>query len=142
MRNPWVHDDVPSAAGSGYGGRVRVLGAFGWGTLLLGVGGTALLVGTGTVPAPNTGAPGSAVTFAVAGAALVLLSPLVLRLFAVSRLIGGIGLLASGWLLGGFVWSRESERVERLLAGTDGLGASPEAVDALSELLDALFAFL
>jgi len=28
MRNPWVHDDVPEAAGSGYGGRVRLLGAF------------------------------------------------------------------------------------------------------------------
>jgi hypothetical protein len=146
MRNPWVHDDVATSPGFGYGGRVRLLGATVWGTLLLGVGGTALLVGTGGVDPALGASVRSAVTYVVAGAALVLLSPLLLRLLSVSRLLGAIAFLASGWLLGGFVWSREAERIGRLLpgewgfeAGSAGLGGAGALFDAL---LDALLAAL
>lgn len=142
MRNPWVHDDVPDGAGSGYGGRVRLFGAFVWGTLLLGVGGAALLIGTGTVDPALTGALASAVTYLIAGAALVLLLPIILRLLAVSRLLATIAFLGSGWLLGRFVWSREAERIERLAPGEGGLGTGAESLNGLIELLDALLGLL
>lgn len=141
MRNPWVHDDVPPGADSGYGGKVRILGAIVWGTLLLGVGGTALLIGTGAVDPALGGSLGSAVTYVVAGGALVLLLPLILRLLAISRLLAAAAFLGSGWLLGRFVWSREAERIERLAPG-GGLGPGAESLDWLVELLDTLPALL
>ena len=140
MRNPWVHDDVPDGAGSGYGGRVGLLGAVVWGALLLGVGGTALLVGTGAVDPGFAGWLGSAVTYVVAGAAAVLLLPILLRLLAVSRLLGAVAFLAGGWLLGGFVWRREADRIERLLPGDGGTAAGAETLDGVVELLDLVLA--
>ncbi|WP_280585462.1 hypothetical protein [Halorubrum sp. Boch-26] len=149
MRNPWVHDDMSAGVGSGYGGKVRLLGAFVWGTLLLGVGGSAVLIGTGAVEPALPGSLRSAVTFVVAGTTLVLLSPLILRLLAISRLLAATAFLASSWLLGRFVWSRESERIERLLLGDGGLGAGAEglgtdagSVNGLVELLEALLSIL
>ena len=142
MRNPWVHDDVTTRPGSGYGGRVRLLGAVVWGALLLGVGGTALLVGTGAVELALAASVRSALMYVVAGAALVLLSPLLLRLLAVSRLLAAVAFLASGWLLGGFVWSREAERIGRLLPSEWKSEAGSAALGGASELLDALLAFL
>ncbi|OYR52110.1 hypothetical protein DJ73_11415 [Halorubrum sp. Ea1] len=142
MRNPWVHDDVPEAAGSGYGGRVRLLGAVVWGTLLCGVGGTALLVGTGTVEPALAASLRSAVTYVLAGAASVLLLPLVLRLLAVSRLLAAVAFLAGAWLVGGFVWSRESERILGTLPGEGGLGPGAESFSGLFELAETLFALL
>jgi len=142
MRNPWVHDDVTPAAGSGYGGRVRLLGTVVWGVLFLVVGGTALLVGTGAVEPALPASVGSAVTYVVAGAALALLAPLLLRLLAVSRLLAAVAFLAGGWLLGGFVWSREAERLGRLLPGEWKSGAGSAVLGGAGELLDALLALL
>lgn len=147
MRNPWVHDDVSDATESGYGGRVRLLGAFVWGTLLLGVGGTALLIGTGTVEPTVSPSLESAITYVVAGAALVLLLPIVLRLLAISRLLAAVAFLAGSWLLGGFVWSRESSRIEGILPGADGatpegIGAGAEWPDGLVELADIFLTIL
>jgi len=142
MRNPWVHDDVAGAADSGYGGRVRLLGAIVWGTLLIGVGGTALLIGTGTVELTLAASLRSAVTYVVAGAVLVLLFPLILRLFAISRLLAAVSLLASGWLVGGFVWSRESDRIRRLAPGDGKLGGGAESLDGVVRLIDALIGVL
>ena len=136
MRNPWVHDDMPDGTGSGHGGRVWLLGAVVWGALLLCVGGIALLVGTGAVDSGFAGSLGSAVTYVVAGAAAVLLLPIVLRLLAVSRLLGSVAFLAAGWLVGGFVWRRESDRIERLLPGDGGTVAGAGAQDEVVELLD------
>ena len=142
MRNPWVHDDVAGTADSGYGGRVRLLGAIVWGTLLIGVGGTALLIGTGTVELTLAASLRSAVTYVVAGAVLVLLFPLILRLFAISRLLAAVSLLAGGWLVGGFVWSRESDRIRRLAPGDGTLGGGAESLDGVIQLIDALLGVL
>jgi hypothetical protein len=142
MRNPWVHDDVTGATDSGYGGRVRLLAAVVWGTLLLAVGGAALLTGTGAVDLSLAASLRTAVTAVVAGAMAVLLLPVVLKLLAVSRLLATVATLAGGWLVGGFVWSRESERIARYLPGDDGLAAGAESADGLVELVDALFSLL
>jgi hypothetical protein len=140
MRNPWVHDDVPTTAGPGHGGRIRLLGGFVWGVLLLGVGGTALLISTGAIEPGLAPSLRSAVTLVVAGAMSVLAVPLILRLLAVSRFLATVAFVAGGWLLGGFVWNREAERIERLLP--DGFGVGADGVNGLIGLLDALLSVL
>ena len=142
MRNPWVHDDVPTGAGTGYDGHVRLLAAIVWGTLALGVGGFMLLSGTGIVDPGLGESAASVVTFVVGALAAVLLLPLLLRLLLISRLLATLAFLGSGWALGRFVWARESERIERLLTDGERLGAGAESTDQLIELFDLLLAAL
>ncbi|WP_123621799.1 hypothetical protein [Halorubrum sp. CSM-61] len=140
MRNPWVHDDVPADAGSGYDGHVRLFATVVWGVLAVAVGGFVLLSGTGTVDPGLGESAASIVTLVVGALAAVLLCPLLLRLLLVSRLLATLAFLGSGWLLARFVWARESERIEEFLTGGERLGAGAESIDRLIELLDVLFA--
>ncbi|KDS91335.1 hypothetical protein FK85_03460 [Halorubrum saccharovorum] len=140
MRNPWIHDDVPADAGSGYDGHVRLLSTLVWGALAVVVGGFVLLSGTGIVDPGIGESAASVVTYVVAALAAVLLLPLLLRLLLISRLLATIAFLGSGWVLGRFMWARESDRIERFLTDSERLGAGAESVDQLLELLDVLLA--
>ncbi|WP_128906447.1 hypothetical protein [Halorubrum amylolyticum] len=140
MRNPWVHDDVPESAGAGYDGHVRLLATLVWVVLALGVGGFVLLSGAGIVDPGLGESAASIVTYVVAALAAALLLPLLLRLLLISRLLATVALLGSGWVLGRFMWERESERIERFLTDAEGLGAGAESIDRLIELLDVLLA--
>ena len=142
MRNPWVHDDVPAGADTGYDGHVRLLATVVWGTLAVGVGGFVLLSGTGVVDPGLGESAASILTFVVGILAAVLLLPLLLRLLLISRLLATVAFLGSGWVLGRFVWARESERIERFLTDGERLGAGAESADQLIELLDAVLALL
>jgi len=152
MRNPWVHDDVPDAAGGGYDGNVRLLAGVVWGVLAAAVGGFVLLSAGGVVDVGTGGADlQTAVTSVVAGVALVLLAPLLLKLLTISRLLATVAFTASAAVLGRFVWEREAGRIERLaatsetLAGSDAAGgsaasgASAAAAEQLVDALDVLF---
>lgn len=140
MRNPWVHDDMPEGAGTGYNGHVRLLATIVWGTLALGVGGFMLLSGTGIVDPTLGHSAASIVTFVVTTVAAALLLPLVLRLLLISRLLATLAFLGGGWGLGRFVWARESERIERLLTDSESIGAGAESVEQLIEVVDVVFA--
>jgi len=140
MRNPWVHDDVPEAAGAGYSGHVRLLTTLVWGTLAVVVGGFVLLTGTGIVDPGLGESAASIVTYVVAALAAALLLPLLLRLLLISRLLATIAFLGGGWTLGRFVWTRESERIERFLTDGERLGVGAESIDQLIELVDVFFA--
>jgi len=135
MRNPWVHDDVPDDAGSGYDGPVRLLAAFMWGSLLLGVGGFVLLSGAGVVDLADGGSFGEVVTGVVAALALALSIPILLKLLAISRALGLLALLVTGASVGRFVVAREPERFRALLDARDGLAGN---AGALGDLLDAV----
>lgn len=138
MRNPWVHDDVPEDGGTGYDGHVRLLATLVWGALAVAVGGFVLLSGTGIVDPGLGGSAASVVTYVVAALAAALLLPLLLRLFVISRVLATIALLGSGWVLGRFLWARESTRIERFLIDDASLGVGAESIGQLIELLDAL----
>ncbi|ELZ43099.1 hypothetical protein C471_01539 [Halorubrum saccharovorum DSM 1137] len=140
MRNPWVHDDMPEAAGAGYDGHVRLLATLVWGALVVAVGGFVLLSGTGIVGPGFGESVASIVTYVTVALAAALLLPLLLRLLLVSRLLATIAFLGSGWLLGRFVWAREAERIDRFLTDGERLGAGAESIDQLLDLLDVLLA--
>lgn len=142
MQNPWVHDEMPDGAGTGYSGRVRLLAVLVWGTLAVAVGGFVLLSGTGVVDPGLGGSAETVVTYAVGALAAALLLPVILRLLLISRLLATVAFLGSGWALGRFVWSRESERIERFLTDGESLGAGVESVDQLIELVDVLLGAL
>ncbi|ELZ50088.1 hypothetical protein C464_03145 [Halorubrum coriense DSM 10284] len=135
MRNPWVHDDVPDDAGTGYDGPVRLLAAFMWGTLALFVGGFVLLSGAGVVDLADGGSLGEVITGVVAALALALALPLLLKLLAISRALAAVAFLATGATVGRFVLAREPERFRALLDARDGLA---ENAGSLGELLDAV----
>ena len=139
-RNPWVHDDVPADAGSGYDGHVRFLATVVWGVLVVAVGGFVLLSERGIIDPGLGESAASIVTLVVGGLAAVLLLPLLLRLLLVSRLAATLAFLGSGWILARFVWARESDRIESALTAGERLGTGAESVDQLIELLDALLA--
>ncbi|PAU83397.1 hypothetical protein CK500_11480 [Halorubrum salipaludis] len=138
MRNPWVHDDVPEGADTGYDGHVGLLATLVWAALAVAVGGFVLLSATGVVDPVLDGSAETVVTYVVAALAAALLLPLLLRLLLISRLLATVAFLGSGWVLGRFVWTRESERLERLLVGGEGLGVGGESTEQLIELLDVL----
>ncbi|WP_435093613.1 hypothetical protein [Halorubrum sp. N11] len=142
MRNPWVHDDMPDGAGIGYNGHVRLLAMLVWGTLAVAVGGFVVLSGTGVVDPALGGSAETVVTYVVGALAAALLLPLILRLLLISRLLATIAFLGSGWVLGRFMWTRESEHIERFLTDGERLGAGTESVDQLIELLDVLLGAL
>lgn len=138
MRNPWVHDEMPE--GAGYSGHVRLLATLAWGTLTVGVGGFMLLSGTGVVD-PSVGqSAASVLSYVVTAVAAALLSPLVLRLILISRLLATVVFLGGSWGLGRFLWTRESDRIERLLTDGERVGAGTESVDKLIEVVDVVFA--
>lgn len=140
MRNPWVHDDVPEDTGTGYDGHVRLLGTLVWVALAVAVGGFVLLSGAGIIDPGFGESAASIVTYVVAALAVALLFPLILRLLLVSRLLATGAFLGSSWLLGRFMWTRESERIEALLTDGERFGAGAGSVDRLIELLDVLLA--
>ncbi|GAB3696712.1 hypothetical protein [Halorubrum pallidum] len=146
MRNPWVHDDVSDAANSGYDGNVRLLAVGVWGVLAAAVGGFVVLSAGGVVDIGTDGAElQTAVTALVAGAAFVLLVPLLLKLLTISRLLAMLAFAGSSWALGRFVWQREARRIERFaatgepLGGSDATGVAGASTGRLIDLLDALF---
>ena len=140
MRNPWVHDEMPETAGSGYNGRVRLLGTLVWGMLLVVLVGLVLLSGTGTIDLSLTDSLTSIVTYVLVALALMLLLPLLLKLLAVSRLIATIAFLATSGLLGRFLWAHESERIDRFVAESESFGGASGSIEQLIELLDVLLA--
>jgi len=142
MRNPWVHDDVPEGAGTGYDGHVRLLATLVWGALAVAVGGFVLLSGTGIVDPALGGSAASVVTYVVAALAAALLLPLLLRLLVISRILATIAFLGSGWVLARFLWARESARLERFLTDDAPLGVGAESIGRLVELLDVLLGVL
>ncbi|VTT85971.1 hypothetical protein DM2_2009 [Halorubrum sp. DM2] len=135
MRNPWVHDDVPDNAGAGYDGPVRLLAAFIWGSLVLGVGGFVLLSGAGVVDLADGGSFGEVVTGVVAALALALSIPILLKLLAISRMLALLALLVTGASVGRFVVVREPEQFQALLDARDSLAGN---AGALGDLLDAV----
>ncbi|WP_423995047.1 hypothetical protein [Halorubrum trapanicum] len=138
MRNPWVHDDVPDDAGSGYDGPVRLLAAFMWGSLALLVGGFVLLSGAGVVDLANGGSLGEVVTGVVAALALALALPILLKLLAVSRALALLAFLGTGASVGRFVIAREPERFRALLDARDGLVENAESLGELFEFADSM----
>lgn len=138
MRNPWVHDDMPETAESGYNGHIRLLGTFVWGTLLVVLVGFVLLSGTETIDLSLTDSLTSIVTYVVVVLALMLLLPLLLKLLAISRLLATIAFLATSGLLGRFLWARESERIDRLVAESESVGGASGSIEQLIELLSVL----
>jgi hypothetical protein len=138
MRNPWVHDDVPDDAGSGYDGRVRLLAAFMWGTLALGVGGFVLLSGAGVVDLAGGGSFGEVVTGVVAALALALALPLLLKLLAISRALAALAFLGTGAAVGRFVVAREPERFRALLDARDAVTENAGALGDLFETVDSV----
>ena len=138
MRNPWVHDDVPDGAGSGYSGPVRLLAAFMWGTLALGVGGFVLLSGAGVVDLADGGPFGAVVTGVVAALALALALPVLLKLLAISRALALLAFLGTGAAVGRFVIAREPERFRAFLDARDGLAENAGALGDLFETVDAV----
>ncbi|TKX75094.1 hypothetical protein EXE46_05600 [Halorubrum sp. GN11_10-6_MGM] len=138
MRNPWVHDDVPDGAGSGYDGPVRLLAAFMWGTLALGVGGFVLLSGAGVVDLADGGSLGAVVTGVVAALALALVLPILLKLLAISRALALLAFLGTGAAVGRFVIAREPERFRALLDARDALTENAGALGDLFETVDAV----
>lgn len=139
MRNPWVHDDMPESAGSGYDGRVQLLGTLVWGCLLVAVAGFLLLSATGTVALGSAETLLTVGTYVAVAVALLLVLPLLFKLLAVSRLLGLAALLATGGLLGRVLWTLESDRLDRLMRGRDALGGASGSVEGLLiELLDVL----
>ena len=149
MRNPWVHDDVPDAAGGGYDGNVRLLAAGVWGVLVAAVCGFVVLSAGGVVDIGTNGTGlQTAVTSVVAGVAFVLLVPLLLKLLTISRLLAMAAFAASTAVLGRFVWEREAGRIERLaatsesLGGSDATGVSGATTGQLIDALDVLFGLI
>jgi hypothetical protein len=140
MRNPWVHDEMPEGAGTGYDGHVRLLATLVWGTLAVGVGGFMLLSGTGIIDPALGQSAASVISYVVTAVAAALLLPLVLRLVLISRLLATVVFLGGSWGLGRFLWTRESARIERLLTDGEGVGAGAESVDRLIEVVDVAFA--
>lgn len=133
MRNPWVHDDAPNAAESGYGGRVKLLAALVWGTLFVGVSGFVLLGGSATLESTLAESTSTIVTSLVAAVALVLGLPVLLKLLAISRLLATLAFLGSGWALGRFLWAREGDRFGSVTAASETLDEAVETVERLSE---------
>ncbi|ELZ54045.1 MULTISPECIES: hypothetical protein [Halorubrum] len=138
MRNPWVHDDVPDDAGSGYDGPVRLLGAFMWGSLLLGVGGFVLLSGAGVVDLADGGSFGEVVTGVVAALALALSIPILLKLLAISRALALLALLVTGASVGRFVVVREPEQFQALLDAGDAIAGNAGALGDLLDTVDSM----
>ena len=138
MRNPWVHDDVPDDAGGGYDGPVRLLAAFMWGTLALGVGGFVLLSGAGVVDLADGGLLGAVVTGVVAALALALALPILLKLLAISRALAAVAFLGTGAAVGRFVIAREPQRFRALLDARDALAGNAGALDELFETVDSM----
>lgn len=142
MRNPWVHDDVPEAAGPGYNGRIRLLGTLVWGMLFVAVVGFVLLSGAGWVEFILANSLRSIVTSLVIVLALLLVLPLLLKLLAISRLLATIAVLATSGLLGRFLWAREADRIDRFVGEYERLGGANGSIEQLIELLDLLLAML
>lgn len=138
MRNPWVHDDVPDNAGSGYDGPVRLLAAFMWGSLALLVGGFVLLSGAGVVELADGGSLGEVVTGVVAALALALALPILLKLLAISRALALLAFLGTGASVGRFVLAREPERFRALLDARDSLVENAESFGGLFESVDSM----
>ena len=78
--------------------------------------------------------------FEVTAVAAALLLPLVLRLILISRLLATVVFLGGSWGLGRFLWTRESDRIERLLTDGERVGAGTESVDKLIEVVAVVFA--
>lgn len=138
MRNPWVHDDVPDNAGSGYDGPVRLLAAFMWGSLALLVGGFVLLSGAGVVDLANGGSLSEVVTGVVAALALALALPILLKLLAVSRALAILAFLGTGASVGRFVIAREPERFRALLDARNSLAENADSLGGLFEFVDSM----
>jgi len=138
MRNPWVHDDVPDDARKGYGGPVRLLAAFMWGTLVLGVGGFVLLSGSGVVDLADGGSFGEVVTGVVAALALALSVPILLKLLAISRALALFALLATGASVARFVVARAPAGFEALVDALDGLAENGGALGDLFDAVDSM----
>jgi len=138
MRNPWVHDDVPDDAGTGYDGPVRLLAVFMWGTLALFVGGFVLLSGAGVVDLADGGSLGEVITGVVAALALALALPLLLKLLAISRALAALAFLATGATVGRFVVAREPERFRALLDARDGLAQNAGSLGELLDVVDSM----
>jgi len=133
MRNPWVHDDVSDAAGSGYDGRVTLLATLIWGLLFVVVGGFVFLSGSGSVDLTGTGTASTVVTSVVLAVALALVLPVLLKLLVISRLLATLAFLVSGWALGRFLWTREAERLVSVVAASETLAEATETVRRLTE---------
>ena len=138
MRNPWVHDDVPDGAGSGYDGPVRLLAAFMWGSLALLVGGFVLLSGAGVVDLADGGSLGEVVTGVVAALALALALPLLLKLLAISPALALLGFLGTTAVVGRFVLAREPEQFRALIDARDGLAESADSLGGFSDFVDSM----
>jgi hypothetical protein len=138
MRNPWVHDDVPDDAGSGYDGPVRLLAAFMWGSLALLVGGFVLLSGAGVVDLADGGSLGEVVTGVVAALALALALPVLLKLLAISRALALLAFLGTGAAVGRFVIAREPERFRALVDARDRLAGNADSLGDLFDFVDSM----
>ncbi|OYR72436.1 hypothetical protein [Halorubrum ezzemoulense] len=138
MRNPWVHDDVPDDAGSGYDGPVRLLATFMWGTLALGVGGFVILSGAGVVDLADGGSFGEVVTGVVAALALALALPVLLKLLTISRALALLAFLGTGAGVGRFVIAREPERFRGLLDARESLAENAGSLGDLFDFVDSM----
>lgn len=135
MRNPWVHDDISD--NSSYDGRVRLVAAVVWGTLVVGVGGFVLLSGLGVVNVADSGSIGSVLTGVVTALVLALAMPVILKLLAISRVLAAAVFLGTGGLVGRFVIAREPDRVTAVLAAGERVAADAGAVGDLLDAVDA-----
>ncbi|WP_424015077.1 hypothetical protein ACOZ35_03460 [Halorubrum xinjiangense] len=138
MRNPWVHDDVPDDAGSGYDGPVRLVAAFMWGSLAVLVGAFVLLSGAGVVDLADGGSLGEVVTGVVAALALALALPLLLKLLAISRVLALLAFLGTGASVSRFVIAREPERFRALLDARDSLVENADSLGGLFDFVDSM----
>ena len=138
MRNPWVHDDVPDGAGSGYDGPVRLLAAFMWGSLALLVGGFVVLSGAGVVDLADGGSLGEVVTGVVAALALALALPVLLKLLAISRALALLGFLGTGAAVGRFLLAREPEQFRALIEARENLAENADSLGGLSDFVDSM----
>ena len=144
MQNPWVHDDVPETT-SIHESRAKLIGTALWGLLVLAVGLFVVLSGSGIVDFGGTGSVSTALTIVLAAFALVLALPIILKVLAISRLLGTIAFLATSWLVGRFVGTREAERlggIGEIETTRETISAAFEPLEELFELLDVVLALL